>query len=92
MKSTFKFVITDIQWDMEAMREDLAQYYENDNREFLDEKVKEELEILPKEYTLYEEMPLEGWDDDGYVIEKLHNHLHQFVPHPIKDFIAIRKI
>ena len=90
--STFKFVITDIQWDIEAMREDLAAFYENDNENFIDEKVKEELEILPKEYTLYEEMTLEGWDDDSYVIEKLHNHLHQFVPHPIKDFIAIRKI
>ena len=90
--STFKFVITDIQWDIEAMRKDLAAFYENDNENFIDEKVKEELEILPKEYTLYEEMTLEGWDDDSYVIEKLHNHLHQFVPHPIKDFIAIRKI
>ena len=86
--STLKFKIFDIVWDMEAMREDLAQYYENDDKDFLDEKVKEELEELPKEYILYENISLDEFDNDEYIINKLHDHLHQFVPHPIKDFVA----
>jgi len=86
MNNFYAFYVQNIKYDIEAVKEDLQEFYNTDD--ITDFDIDIELKAINKPYIVCV-TDIEDINDSEEVIEKIKEKLNRYAPHHIVDFVSI---